>query len=141
MANWLASLALLVLVVVTVQLGLAAVTGRLEESLAGRVVLRLVRRPRRRRSPAPVLPLRRPVELVSADLRRLHDAFHRGGMRFAKYEGCRQAYDGVLIEAADMMGATHLLALLPPGAELDRERARVEQLLRDHGLLPPLWAA
>ena len=141
MAYWLASIVLLVLVVVTVQLGLAAATGRLEESRTGRMVLRLARRLPRRRSPAAVLPMRRPVELVSADLRRIHDAFHRGGMRFAKYEGCRQAYDGVLIEAADMMGATHLLALLPPGAELDRERARVEQLLRDHGLLPPLWAA
>ena len=87
-----------------------------------------------------ILPLRRPIEQVGSDLYRLHVAFHRGGMRFAKYEGCRQAYDAVLAEAADMAGLDHLLGVLAPGSELDRERERVELLLRHHGLLPPYAA-
>jgi hypothetical protein len=80
------------------------------------------------------------VERVGADLRRLHATFHRGGMRFAKYEGCRLAYDRVLGEAADMTGCPHLLGVLPPGDELDHERQRVEWLLVQHGLLPPPYA-
>ncbi|HSU02602.1 MAG TPA: hypothetical protein VLK03_08645 [Nocardioides sp.] len=95
----------------------------------------------RRRPEAEVVPLRRPIERVCADLRRLHAAFHLKQMRFAKYEGCRLAYDGVLAEAADMLGVTHLIRLLPPGTELDRERERVEWLLEQHGLLRPPWAA
>jgi hypothetical protein len=96
---------------------------------------------RRQHRTADVIPLHRPVEQVGADLRRLHAAFHRGGMRFAKYEGCRLAYDRVLGEAAEMAGCPHLLAVLAPGAELDRERERVEWLLVQHGLLPPPYAA
>ena len=53
----------------------------------------------------------------------------------------RLAYDRVLGEAADMTGCPHLLAVLPPGDELDHERQRVERLLVQHGLLPPPYAA
>jgi hypothetical protein len=95
----------------------------------------------RRATGGDVVPLHRPVEQVAADLRRLHTAFHRDGMRFAKYEGCRLAYDRVLGEAAEMAGCPHLMTVLPPGGELDRERDRVERLLVDHGLLPPPYAA
>ncbi|GAB3024175.1 hypothetical protein GCM10011376_09460 [Nocardioides flavus (ex Wang et al. 2016)] len=111
----------------------------LDESRAWRLASAVVARLRRRRG-AEVVPLHRPIEQVGADLNRLHGSFHRGGMRFAKYEGCRQAYDRVLAEAADMAGITHLLGLLGPGAELDHERERVEALLRQHGLLAPYAA-
>jgi hypothetical protein len=121
---------------------LAALRDDLCEWRSYRAVARLVRRiGRRHHIDAAVLPMSRPIEQVGADLRRLHAAFHRGGMRFAKYEGCRQAYDRVLGEAAEMAGITHLLGLLPPGHELDRERERVEALLEHHGLLPPPYAA
>jgi hypothetical protein len=91
--------------------------------------------------PAPLLPLHRPIEQVGADVRRLREAFGHEGMRFAKWEGTRRAYDGVLAEAADSLQLPHALADLPPGVDLDLERVRVEQLLEDAGLLPPLRAA
>jgi hypothetical protein len=88
-----------------------------------------------RRAPAPVaVPLHRPIEKVGPDVRRLHEAFHRDGMRFAKYEGCRLAYDAVLAEAADILEIDHLLAVLSPGAERDLERERVEHLLDRAGM-------
>ena len=91
--------------------------------------------------PAPVLPLHRPIEQVGADVRRLREAFGHEGMRFAKWEGTRRAYDGVLTEAADSLELPHDLAVLPPGVDRDFERVRVERLLEDAGLLPPLHAA
>ncbi len=87
------------------------------------------------RGPDPaVVPLHRPIEQVGPDVRRLHRAFHRGGMRFAKYEGCRLAYDGVLAEAAEILEITHLLDVLPPGSERDVERERIEHVLEQAGL-------
>ncbi len=91
--------------------------------------------------PAPVVPLHRPIELVGADVRRLRAAFGQHGMRFAKYEGTRRAYDGVLAEAADSLELAHFLDVVPPGVDRDLERVRVERLLEDAGLLPPLHAA
>lgn len=97
---------------------------------------------RRWRVPDPEgAPVRRPIEQVGPDVRRLHDVFHRGGMRFAKYEGCRLAYDGVLAEAAEILEITHLLDVLPPGDERDHERERVECLLERAGLSPRPHAA
>lgn len=141
MRGLLETFGVLLLMYALVGVGLAALRGDLREGRSYRAVARLVRRIGRRHD-AEVVPLhRRPIEQVGADLRRLHAAFHRGGMRFAKYEGCRQAYDRVLGEAAEMAGITHLMGLLPPGDELDRERERVELLLGHHGLLPPPYAA
>jgi hypothetical protein len=89
----------------------------------------------------PLVPLHRPIEQVSADVRRLRVAFGHEGLRFAKWEGIRRAYDGVLAEAADSLELPHVLSLLPPGVDHDLERVRVERLLEDAGLLPPLRAA
>ena len=137
MTGWLATFGGFLVAALALRVAVAAMVGEIDEWRAYQVVRRLVRR----RAPAEVVAMRRPIEQVGADLRRLHAAFHRGGMRFAKYEGCRQAYDRVLAEAADMVGLTHLMELLPPGDELDHERERVELLLRHHGLLPPPYAA
>ena len=141
MRSGLATVGLLLLALAVMRVACAALRGDLHEWRSARAVARLAQRTRRRRHGADVVPLGRPVEQVGADLRRLHARFHTGGMRFAKYEGCRLAYDRVLGEAADMAGCPHLLAVLPPGAELDHERERVEWLLVQHGLLPPPWAA
>ena len=91
--------------------------------------------------PAPLVPLHRPIEQTGADVRRLRAAFGQEGIRFAKWEGIRRAYDGVLAEAADTLELSHGLAVLPPGVDRDFERVRVERLLEDAGLLPPLHAA
>ena len=142
MRDWLETVVVLVVLFGLLRVVLAALRDDLCEWRSYRAVARVVRRVVRRRGPdADVVPLRRPIEVVGADLRRLHAAFHRGDMRFAKYEGCRQAYDRVLGEAADMAGFPHLMDLLPPGHELDAERERVERLLGQHGLLPPPDAA
>lgn len=116
-----------------VQLVVGAALGGLWEweRRLGRTLVRLLRGA----PPAPVVPLRRPIEHIGADLRRIHDSFHREGMRFAKYEGCRLAYDGVLAEAATSLEVEHLLAVLPPGGDRDFERERLERLLREAGLL------
>jgi hypothetical protein len=139
MRGWLQIVGVVALLHVLVRIGIAALFDELGGWHCSRLVSRLARRLRRRR--ARVVPLRRPIEDVGADLRRLYASFHREGLRFAKYEGCRQAYDRVLGEAAEMLEVTHLLAVLPPGRELDRERERVELLLEDAGLLPHPWAA
>lgn len=101
----------------------------------GAFVVRLVSRP------APLVPVHRPVEQVAADVRRLRAAFGHEGLRFAKYEGIRLAYDGALAEAADTLELTHFLAALPPGVDRDLERVRVERLLEDAGLVARSQAA
>ena len=138
MPEWVQAVVLVVLAGSVVPVLVAACSGELGRWRSTRFVLSQVRRVRPRRRPdAEVVALRRPIEQVGADLRRLHASFHRDGLRFVKYEGCRLAYDQVLAEAAEMAGAPHLLCLLEPGPELDRERVRVEHLLRAHGMLPP----
>ena len=124
-----------------VQVLLAAVIGSWVgwyswERRVGTSVVRMVR-PR----PAPVVPRRRPVEQLASDLRRLRAAYGQDGVRFAKWEGTRQAYDAALAEAADTFEIAHLLALLPPGVDRDDERARLERLLEGTGLLPTADAA
>jgi hypothetical protein len=93
-----------------------------------RAVVRGVRRtaallPRRHR-PLPA----RPIELIARDARRLGHRFREPprGVSFAKFEGTRWAYDKVLAEGCRALEIEHLLDVLPPGPELDAERARVE---------------
>ena len=106
---------------------------RRRDALA-RAGLALVRRldPRR---PAPV-PAGRPLEQVAGDVRRIGQRFNgpQAGLRYAKYEGLRRAYDKVLAEACAALGIEHLLTVLSPGDELDRERVRVERRLEAAGV-------
>ncbi len=81
-------------------------------------------------------PPPRTLEVVGADVRRISARFHQDGMRFAQYEGRRQAYDRVLAEVATMLEVEHLLTVLPNGAHLDDERRRVEAVLAGYGVLP-----
>lgn len=139
MRGWVQIAGAVVLLHVLTRIVVAALFDELGGWRSWRAASRLARRLRRRQ--ADVVPLRRPIEDIGADLRRLHASFHREGLRFAKYEGCRQAYDRVLGEAADMVELPHLMSVLPPGTERDRERERLEMLLEDAGLLPRPWAA
>jgi hypothetical protein len=102
---------------------------------AGRLLARATRRSRRQAPPAPV-PLGRPIELIAREARRLGRRYRatRTGVSFAKAEGVRMAYDGVLAEGCEALGLPHLLRVLPCGPELDAERARVERLLHIWGL-------
>jgi hypothetical protein len=88
---------------------------------------------RRRRAAAPA---GRPLEQIASDARRLAPRAMdppRGTSR-AKVIALRYAYDHVLAEACAALGIEHLLAVLPPGDELDAERTRVEGLLWLAGL-------
>lgn len=99
--------------------------------------------PTRRRGPARLIrrdalvPAGREIEVVAREARRLGRRFRatREGVSFAKSEAYRRAYDGVLAEGCDALGVTHLLAVLPAGEELDRERLRVERALHRWGLV------
>ena len=80
---------------------------------------------------------RRPIELIARDAQRLGLGFRhvqQGGVSFAQFEGRRRAYDLVLAEACASLSVEHLLAVLPPGVELDAERRRVERVLEQAGL-------
>jgi hypothetical protein len=79
---------------------------------------------------------RPPVEQLAADLRRLAAAVRylpRGTSR-ARQRGLQMAYDDVLIATALALDVPHALDTLPPGFDLDLERARVEGALEAAGL-------
>lgn len=130
MAGWIELLAAVVAMAVVLKVALAAMLGGLYEWRSWRFLGDRLRRP----SPPPAP---RPLSQIVADVRRISTAYHRAGMRFAQYEGRRQAYDRVLVEAAAAIGAVHLLDVLAPGPERDAERRRVEGTLELNGLLPP----
>lgn len=97
---------------------------------ARRLVDRLRRHPQEETA-VPPEPKVRPFEVVAAHARRLYVRFHQAadGRSYAKLEAIRRAYDEVLAEGCGQLGIDHLLDVLPPGEELDAERARVEQRL------------
>ena len=100
-------------------------------------VIRLAARIRLRRSPDPQ-PRGRPIESIAADVRRLGQEFRYlpAGASFTRFEARRRAYDLALAEACGALEIPHLLEVLPPGAELDRERGRVELVLDCAGFQP-----
>ena len=133
MAELVGAIASLVVIAMVLKVGAAAMLGGLYEWRSWRFLAdRVGRRP-----PAP--PMHRPLEQIAADARRISVSFHHDGMRFAQYEGRRQAFDRILAEAAAVVELDHLLGVLPPGVELDRERARIEAALVEFGVLvhPP----
>ena len=87
----------------------------------------------------PPAPDARAIEAITADLRRLGARFHTldPHSSFAKVEAVRGAYDRTLAECCEAFGITHLLAVLPVGAELDVERTRVEEQLAGCGVRLP----
>ena len=97
--------------------------------------------PRRTVAEVPVVlePARRPIELIARDAYRLSSQFRwvcvSETASFARFEARRRAYDSVLAEACLALGIEHLLAVLPPGPDLDAERRRVELRLSGYGLL------
>lgn len=107
---------------------------------------RHARRPQRRRvprirsrrpAPAPVPPTRRPIQVVAADLRRLvHQvALVPSGSTLVRWKALWAAYDGVLMEAAEMLELHEELAAHPPGLARDIERVRILAALEDAGLM------
>jgi hypothetical protein len=99
-----------------------------------RAVLRLLGRLVGERE-VPTQALGRPIEEIARDAHRLGAGFrYVPAGSYARFEGRRRAYDRVLTEACTALGVEHLLAVIPPGPELDLERQRVEVLLVRAGL-------
>src|SRR3954452_433683 len=117
--------------------GLASFLLLVVAAIAGPAVLRAacrlfvsavkVLRPRSSRS-EPVRVTGRPIEDIASDARRLGSRFRwlPPGTSFTRFEAGRRAYDAVLAEACQALAVDHLLQVLPPGADLDAERTRVE---------------
>jgi hypothetical protein len=84
----------------------------------------------RRRRTSPLTPAR-PVEQIAVEARRLAPVVHHPprGTSFAKFEARRHRYDRLLAAACAALEVDHLLDVLEPGTELDRERERVQTRL------------
>jgi hypothetical protein len=91
----------------------------------------------RRPAPDPEASTRRPLQVVAADLRRLvHEvAVVPSGSTLVRWKAVWAAYDGVLVEAAEMLELHEEIAAQPPGLARDIERVRVLAALEDAGLM------
>jgi hypothetical protein len=81
---------------------------------------------------------RRPVQDVAADLRRLARelAAVPAGAPYVRWQALQNAYDRVLVEAAELLEVEHDLADLPVmGTARDIERLRVVCTLEAAGLV------
>jgi hypothetical protein len=90
---------------------------------------------RRHPRPAPE-PMRRPLQVVAADLRRLARqlALVPAGAPLVRWQALWTAYDEVLVEAAEQLEVPHELATAPVGMARDLERLRVLAALECAGL-------
>jgi hypothetical protein len=95
----------------------------------------------RSRRPAELEPFsltKRPIQVVAADLRRLSRqlALVPSGSTLVRWRALWAAYDGVLVEAAEMLEVPHELGEQPPaGLARDVERLRVLAALEGAGLV------
>ena len=110
-----------------------------EQRSARRAARRQVRPARTRRLGEPELaPTRRPIQVVAADLRRLSRqlALVPSGSTLVRWKALWVAYDGVLLEAAEMLEVPSDLATQPPaGVARDVERVRLLAALEGAGLV------
>ncbi len=117
-------------------LQIAAMTAALAAVFGGtgpllRWIGRLIDRPRR----APET-LRRPIQVVAADVRRLARqlAFVPAGAPMARRRALAAAFDDVLIEAAGLLEFPQVLRQTPDGTGRDLERLRLLADLEAAGL-------
>jgi hypothetical protein len=108
-----------------------------QRALTGGVPLRLLGR-LDRALPGPLPLSTRPIETVAADLRRLSRqlAVVPAGATLVRWRALWAAYDGVLVEAAQMLEVPHDLDGQPvAGVARDLERVRVLAALEGAGLV------
>jgi hypothetical protein len=93
----------------------------------------------KRLRPGPPVPLRPPIQILVADLRRVRRvlAGFKPGTPMARRLGTRQAYDALLAEACDAVNVEQRLGTFPEGVEREMERLRLEGSLRSAGLAIP----
>jgi hypothetical protein len=105
------------------------------------LIARLARMLRARLSAAhgapPMVPPRRPIEAVAADVRRLAWQCARvpDGAPQARRRGVQAAYEDVLLEAAVLLDVPTTLRQLHPGPGREAERVRLEEALAAAGLV------
>jgi hypothetical protein len=111
--------------------GLAAVFGGTGPLL--RWIGRLIDRPREARQ---LRTMRRPIQVVAADVRRLARqlALVPAGAPMARRRALAAAYDDVLIEAAALLEVPHMMRTMSEGRARDVERLRLQAALEDAGL-------
>lgn len=90
-----------------------------------------VRRFHRQPPPGPQC---RPIELLAADLRRVHRDLQRPGIPMARRRGVRQAYDSLLVQACEAVDLPQELDSLADGVDKEAERLRIEDGLRSAGM-------
>lgn len=90
-----------------------------------------------RRPAPPPAPVRRPLQVVAADLRRLSRqlALVPAGASLVRWKALWAAYDDVLIEAADLLEVPHELPDARAGMARDLERLRLLAALEGAGLM------
>ncbi len=103
----------------------------LDHRVSGRTWRR--RRARAQRAPE---PLRRPIQVVAADLRRLSRQLSLvpAGAPLVRWQALWAAYDDVLVEAAVQLEVPHDLPGMPQGMTRDVERLRLLAALEGAGL-------
>jgi predicted alpha/beta-hydrolase family hydrolase len=120
-------------------LALAAVALAALLTLADRCVNSVPSRRRfvHRRPAPPPAPVRRPLQAVAADLRRLSRqlALVPAGASLVRWKALWAAYDDVLIEAAALLEVPHELPGAPTGMARDLERLRLLAALEGAGLV------
>lgn len=82
----------------------------------------------------PTAPHCRPIELVAADLRRVHRDLQRPGTPMARRRGTWQAYDALLVQACAALGIEQGLDSLGDGVDREAERLRIDEALRAAGM-------
>jgi hypothetical protein len=119
-------------------LQIAAMTAALAAVFGGtgpllRWIGRLLDRPRAARQ---LETMRRPIEVVAADIRRLARQLSLvpAGAPMARRRALVAAYDDVLVEASELLEIGHTLRLTPDGRARDVERLRLVAALEAAGL-------
>jgi hypothetical protein len=88
---------------------------------------------RRLRPEPPPSPQCRPIEVLAADLRRVHQDLQRG-LPMARRRGVWQAYDALLVQACAAVGISQELDSIGDGVERQAERLRIEEALHSAGM-------
>lgn len=89
---------------------------------------------RRFRAQPPPVPQCRPIELLAADLRRVHRDLQKPGVPMARRRGVWQAYDALLVQACTAVDIEQDLDSLGDGVDREAERLRIEEALRTAGM-------
>ena len=105
-------------------------------ALCQREIGRAWRRLHDRVSPPPETPAGPAIEEVARSLRRLRGQVlaPAPGTTMAKRRGTTQAYEDLLVVAAEALGIADTLSDVPEGTDREAERLRIEHLLREAGL-------